>query len=140
MGNIIVGILFVIGGVSGEFVLIGTNSGELLALLGFGLVIKGFYDLSKNKGVEADAIHSVKATGTKVALDTLDSPQDSIGFDAYAPDTERSVEELGYEEFCPKCQYFQASTHVCTHFYFNVSDYPEKYKKKCDGDFYSEKK
>lgn len=52
MLNLLIGIFFIIGGLSGKFVLIGTNSGELLALLGFVLALKGVYDLTKQrKGV-----------------------------------------------------------------------------------------
>ena len=41
VGNIIIGIVFIIGGLSGQLVLIGTNSGELLAVVGVGLIIWG---------------------------------------------------------------------------------------------------
>ena len=41
VGNIVVGIVFIIGGLSGQLVLIGTNSGELLAVVGVGLIIWG---------------------------------------------------------------------------------------------------
>lgn len=58
MGNLLVGILFIIGGLSGEFVLIGTNSGGLLAVLGFGLVIKGIYDMTRDKQEEEAATSS----------------------------------------------------------------------------------
>jgi hypothetical protein len=43
MLNIILGILFIIGGLSGKLVFIGTNSGVLLAVVGFILVIWGAY-------------------------------------------------------------------------------------------------
>jgi len=41
IGNIIIGIVFIIGGLSGQLVLIGTNSGELLAVVGGGLIVWG---------------------------------------------------------------------------------------------------
>ncbi|MCB1064011.1 MAG: hypothetical protein KDN20_13950 [Verrucomicrobiae bacterium] len=41
MWNIVIGIIFVIGGLSGKMALIGTNSGGLLALLGAGLIAWG---------------------------------------------------------------------------------------------------
>jgi hypothetical protein len=41
MGNIIWGILLILGGLSGQFVLIGTNSSGALIALGVGLVIWG---------------------------------------------------------------------------------------------------
>lgn len=58
MGNLLVGIFFIIGGLSGKFVLIGTNSGGLLAVLGFGLVIKGIYDMTRDKQEEEAASSS----------------------------------------------------------------------------------
>jgi len=50
MLNILIGIVFIIGGLSGNLVFIGTNSGGLLAGVGFILVIWGAYRmLSKKK-------------------------------------------------------------------------------------------
>jgi hypothetical protein len=46
LGYIIVGILFILGGASGEFVLKGTDSGGLLVLVGFGMVGFGAYRLA----------------------------------------------------------------------------------------------
>ena len=45
--NILIGAAFVIGGLSGEMVLRGTDSGPLLALLGVGLVALGIYRLAR---------------------------------------------------------------------------------------------
>lgn len=41
MGNIIIGLIFIVGGLSGKLALIGTNSGEALAAVGAGLLIWG---------------------------------------------------------------------------------------------------
>jgi hypothetical protein len=49
MYNIIIGIIFIIGGLSGELVFIGTNSGILLAVVGFFLVIWGAYRLYQKR-------------------------------------------------------------------------------------------
>ncbi len=43
IGNILVGFVFIVGGLSGKLVLRGTNSSELLVLLGVGLLMWGFY-------------------------------------------------------------------------------------------------
>jgi hypothetical protein len=43
MLTILLGILFIIGGLSGQLVFIGTNSGVLLAVVGLILVIWGGY-------------------------------------------------------------------------------------------------
>jgi hypothetical protein len=41
MWNIVIGLVFIIGGLSGKLALIGTNSGEALAALGAGLLVWG---------------------------------------------------------------------------------------------------
>lgn len=46
MWNIIIGILFIIGGASGEFVLKGTESSTALVMIGVGLVIWGGIQLA----------------------------------------------------------------------------------------------
>jgi hypothetical protein len=45
MRNIIIGIIFIIGGLSGKLVFIGTSSGGLLAAVGVALVIWGAYNI-----------------------------------------------------------------------------------------------
>jgi hypothetical protein len=47
MGHVICGILFIVGGLSGHLVLIGTNSSEALALVGAGMVVWGLLGLAK---------------------------------------------------------------------------------------------
>jgi hypothetical protein len=46
--NIIIGILFVIGGLSGRFALFGTNSPEALAAVGLIPIAMGAYQLYNN--------------------------------------------------------------------------------------------
>jgi hypothetical protein len=53
VGNIIVGIVFIIGGLSGQLVLIGTNSGGLLAAAGVGLIIWGIIKMASGGGAAA---------------------------------------------------------------------------------------
>lgn len=45
MWNIIIGLVFVVGGLSGNLALRGTQSGPLLALVGGGLVIWGIVQM-----------------------------------------------------------------------------------------------
>jgi hypothetical protein len=45
--NIVIGLVFIGGGLSGALALRGTNSGPLLAMIGVGLVIYGVYRLWK---------------------------------------------------------------------------------------------
>ena len=47
MGKIIFGIIFIIGGLSGDMVLVGTDSSGLLVLVGVVLVIWGISRVSR---------------------------------------------------------------------------------------------
>ncbi len=49
MWNIIIGIAFIIGGLSGKIALRGTDSGGAIAALGGGLVIWGIVQMVRNK-------------------------------------------------------------------------------------------
>ncbi len=49
MGNIIFGLIFIVGGLTGYLALIGTNSGRALAVVGALLVARGVYVLRKQK-------------------------------------------------------------------------------------------
>ncbi|MDB5978829.1 MAG: hypothetical protein JWR07_5589 [Nevskia sp.] len=55
MWNILIGIVFIVGGLSGKLALIGTNSGEALAALGAGLLIWGVVQLVRAKKAQAPA-------------------------------------------------------------------------------------
>jgi hypothetical protein len=48
--NVIIGLLLVAGGLSGKFVLLGTNSGVLLAVFGGAIAGLGIYRLVKDRG------------------------------------------------------------------------------------------
>ena len=52
MGNIIIGIIMIIGGLSGKLVLIGTESGVALAALGAGLALFGVFRMVGGGGEE----------------------------------------------------------------------------------------
>ena len=45
MWNVIIGIIFVIGGMSGQIALVGTNSSSAIAILGAGLVVWGIVQM-----------------------------------------------------------------------------------------------
>jgi hypothetical protein len=49
MWNIVIGVVFIVGGLSGRLALIGTNSGELLAVLGAGLLIWGIVQVVQSR-------------------------------------------------------------------------------------------
>jgi hypothetical protein len=48
--NVIIGLLLVVGGLSGKFVLLGTNSSVLLAVFGGAIAGLGVYRLIKDRG------------------------------------------------------------------------------------------
>jgi hypothetical protein len=48
MFNIILGIIFVVGGLSGHLALIGTQSGGALAVVGVGLIIWGYFQMKRS--------------------------------------------------------------------------------------------
>ena len=45
--NIIIGLVFIVGGLSGKLALMGTNNGTFLAIAGGALVIWGVYRLKR---------------------------------------------------------------------------------------------
>jgi hypothetical protein len=48
--NIVIGVVFIAGGLSGRLALIGTNSGPALAVVGAGLVIWGIVRIAGSRG------------------------------------------------------------------------------------------
>jgi len=46
--NVVIGVVFIVGGLSGKLVLIGTNNGPALALLGLVLVVIGGLRIMKS--------------------------------------------------------------------------------------------
>ena len=49
MWNILIGIVFIIGGLSGNLVLRGTDSSELLIVVGVGLLLFGGYQMLRRR-------------------------------------------------------------------------------------------
>lgn len=49
MFNLILGIVFIAGGLSGEMALIGTNSPTALAVVGVGLSLLGVYQMANRR-------------------------------------------------------------------------------------------
>jgi hypothetical protein len=49
MSSVIIGLVFIVGGLSGNLALIGTNSGIALAVVGVLLVGRGIYRIRKQK-------------------------------------------------------------------------------------------
>ncbi len=49
MWNIVIGIVFIVGGLSGKLALIGTDSGPALAIVGAGLLAWGIVQMVRAK-------------------------------------------------------------------------------------------
>ena len=54
IGNIIFGLIFIVGGASGQLALIGTNSSGLLVVLGVGLLGWGGYQAYSGQAQAAE--------------------------------------------------------------------------------------
>jgi len=67
MYNIIIGVLFILGGLSGKYALKGTDSTIGLAVLGAGLVVWGIYQLGDENGTNARARGSKTKNKTRPA-------------------------------------------------------------------------
>jgi putative OPT family oligopeptide transporter len=85
IGNIIVGVLFVLGGLSGQLVLIGTDSSILLAVIGLGLVAYG--------GVQAVRSDSDEPSVLPVAVqgESLDPEDDGPLYRPHAQEAQLTV-------------------------------------------------
>lgn len=49
MSSIIIGLVFIVGGLSGQLALIGTNSGTALAVVGVLIVGRGIYRIRRQR-------------------------------------------------------------------------------------------
>ncbi len=49
MSSIIIGLVFIVGGLSGQLALIGTNSGVALAVVGLLLIGRGIWRIRKQR-------------------------------------------------------------------------------------------
>ncbi len=49
MSSLIIGVIFIVGGLSGQLALVGTNSGTALAVVGALLVGRGIYRIRKQR-------------------------------------------------------------------------------------------
>jgi hypothetical protein len=48
--NIVIGVVFIVGGLTGNLALRGTESGSAIAVIGVGLVIFGIYRVAASRG------------------------------------------------------------------------------------------
>ena len=53
MSSIIIGLVFIVGGLSGQLALIGTNSGVALAVVGVLLIGRGIWRIRKQRAARA---------------------------------------------------------------------------------------
>src|SRR5438132_11620943 len=49
MSSLIIGVIFIVGGLSGQLALVGTNSGTALAVVGALLIARGIYRIRKQR-------------------------------------------------------------------------------------------
>ncbi len=56
MSSIILGLVFIVGGLSGTLALIGTNSGTALAVVGVLLVGRGIWRIRKQRARQVQAL------------------------------------------------------------------------------------
>lgn len=49
MSSVIIGLVFIVGGLSGQLTLIGTNSGTALAVVGVLILGRGIYRIRKQR-------------------------------------------------------------------------------------------
>ncbi len=52
MSSVIIGLIFIAGGLSGKLALVGTNSGVALAVVGVLLVGRGMYRIRKQRALQ----------------------------------------------------------------------------------------
>jgi len=55
MSSVIIGLIFIVGGLSGQLALIGTNSGTALAVVGVLILGRGIYRIRKQPRATARA-------------------------------------------------------------------------------------
>ena len=55
MSSIIIGLVFIVGGLSGTLALVGTNSGTALAVVGVLLVGRGIYRIRRQRAQQQQA-------------------------------------------------------------------------------------
>ena len=48
------------------------------------------------------------------------------------------TELKSFDDFCPRCSYFNPSSGACSKIHENVQSYPSRFQKKCNGEFYVE--
>jgi hypothetical protein len=87
MGNIIFGIIFIIGGASGYLVLIGTNSSEALIVVGVGMVIWGCISVARSNAKKQQPA----SPGPKTSTAQINSEADSVGDSAVKGESDSAV-------------------------------------------------
>lgn len=48
----------------------------------------------------------------------------------------RNITTNSFKDFCPRCTYYEEETGVCKKIYENVRDYPRKFIRKCNGEYF----
>ena len=107
MWKIILGVIFIIGGLSGQMVLRFTNSSEALTIVGAGLVVWGIVEIMRRRSVGSSGSSSRPATTAgKAAM--ADRAAKALGLDERKSKAlvylyeHRSMTIADFEKLCPE--------------------------------------
>jgi hypothetical protein len=107
MWKIILGVIFIIGGLSGQMVLRFTNSSEALAIVGVGLVVWGIVEIMRRRSVGSSGSSGRPATTVgKAAM--ADRAAKALGLDERKSKAlvylyeHRSMTIADFEKLCPE--------------------------------------
>ena len=107
MWKIILGVIFIIGGLSGQMVLRFTNSSEALAIVGVGLVVWGIVEIVRRRSVGSSGSSGRPATtGDRAAM--ADRAAKALGLDERKSKAlvylyeHRSMTIADFEKLCPE--------------------------------------
>src|SRR5450759_4635036 len=107
MWKIIIGVIFIIGGLSGQMVLRFTNSSEALTIVGAGLVVWGIVEIIRRRSVGSSGSSGRPATTAgKAAM--ADRAAKALGLDERKSKAlvylyeHRSMTIADFEKLCPE--------------------------------------
>jgi len=106
MWKIIIGVIFIVGGLSGTMVLRFTNSSEALAIVGVGLVVWGIVEMRRRPVGSSGSSSRPATTGDKAAM--ADRAAKALGLDERKSKAlvylyeHRSMTIADFEKLCPE--------------------------------------
>jgi hypothetical protein len=106
MWKIIIGVIFIVGGLSGRMVLRFTNSSEALVIVGVGLVVWGIVEMRRRSVASSGSSGRPATTGDKAAM--ADRAAKALGLDERKSKAlvylyeHRSMTIADFENLCPE--------------------------------------